>query len=734
MSIKGFPSSQKLPLGTGITNEFVTIQPTDEFRYALDIPRFAFRVNPAPLTAAANTGTIDGVTWVYDTATDAKKGDFVRFDSGANEFLEVPIVKVEANRFLLGAKVNNVVPGDTFYIMRYATQLVGDDGSQIVTITPSPIVFVKNGVDTEVEEDTSTPGNSIPLPVKILNGSGVQPDFATETTLTSLNGKDFATETTLSSLNGKDFATETTLTSLNSKDFASETTLSSLNGKDFATETTLSSLNSKDFSTFAEQQTQSGLLQDISDQQLSVESTGNTSTAPLGIGGVFTGTAVEITNFSAINVAVKSDVASATDGLSMQFSPDGTNWDHTHNYTVGVNGVSFAQACELKYFRIVYTNGAVAQSSFRLTTILKRNNVSPSRYTVEQPMFGGQMADVVKANIWGLTTGGGGGYVAVKVNPSGALTTETTISGTVPVSGPLTDTELRASAVPVSGPLTDAQLRATAVPISGTVSTGLSQPLTDAQLRASDVPVSGPLTDVQLRATAVPISGTVTANTGLSQPLTDTQLRATPVPISGTVSTGLTQPLTDAQLRATAVPVSGPLTDAQLRASAVPVSGPLTDAQLRASAVPVSGTFYQATQPVSGPLTDAELRASAVPVSGTFYQATQPVSVATLPAVAGRAKVQQLFNDYSATNVTTAAYVQLIASSTSAVNKIEIFDSSGEALILAVGGAGSEVDQLYIFPGGNGAVDLAIPASSRISVKAKTATASSGFLAINLYS
>lgn len=31
----------------------------------------------------------------------------------------------------------------------------------------------------------------------------------------------------------------------------------------------------------------------------------------------------------------------------------------------------------------------------------------------------------------GLTTGGGGGYVDVKVNPSGALTVESTISGTV---------------------------------------------------------------------------------------------------------------------------------------------------------------------------------------------------------------------------------------------------------------------------------------------------------------
>lgn len=103
-------------------------------------------------------------------------------------------------------------------------------------------------------------------------------------------------------------------------------------------------------------------------------------------------------------------------------------------------------------------------------------------------------------------------------------------------------------------------------------------------------------------------------------------------------------------------------------------------------------------------------------------------------SLSGRNKVAQLFNDYTVTSVTTAGYVELIAATTAYVNKLEIFDSSGETLILAVGAAASEVDQFYILPGGNGSVDLFISAGSRISIKAKTATASSGLIAVNLYS
>jgi hypothetical protein len=151
---------------------------------------------------------------------------------------------------------------------------------------------------------------------------------------------------------------------------------------------------------------------------------GNSSTTPLAAGATFTGVAIDIRDYSAINVAAFSNVSSASGGLRMEFSPDGINWDHVHTFNVTGNiGVSYAQAAELRYFRIVYINGATAQASFRLTTILKATTVSPSRYTVEQPLIGNQMADVVKSVIFGKSSAGGGTYVDVKVDPSGSLET-----------------------------------------------------------------------------------------------------------------------------------------------------------------------------------------------------------------------------------------------------------------------------------------------------------------------
>lgn len=106
-----------------------------------------------------------------------------------------------------------------------------------------------------------------------------------------------------------------------------------------------------------------------------------------------------------------------------------------------------------------------------------------------------------------------------------------------------------------------------------------------------------------------------------------------------------------------------------------------------------------------------------------------PVSV-TIPSPQGKQSIALIRNDYSITPVTTAAYVQLLASTTDTINQIQIFDSSGQTLYLAVGPAASEVNQIFIFPGGNGTVDLLIPSGSRISVKAITATANVGELDI----
>lgn len=150
---------------------------------------------------------------------------------------------------------------------------------------------------------------------------------------------------------------------------------------------------------------------------------------------------------------------------------------------------------------------------------------------------------------------------------------------------------------------------------------------------------------------------------------------------------------------------------------------------------------------IIAPLTNASVvKAQLQDNAGTAIVLGQTTASASVPVVlasnqtsltttqGGRAKANTpTFNDYTATNVTTAAYVQLIASTTSTTNLVEVFDSSGQTMILAVGGSGSEVDQFFIFPGGNGDVPLAIPAGSRISIKAKTATANVGYIALNLY-
>lgn len=114
---------------------------------------------------------------------------------------------------------------------------------------------------------------------------------------------------------------------------------------------------------------------------------------------------------------------------------------------------------------------------------------------------------------------------------------------------------------------------------------------------------------------------------------------------------------------------------------------------------------------------------------------TQPVSIASLPAGGGRSTVLLYTNNYASVNVTTSAYVQVVASTTGDINRLYIADTSGSAIILAVGGAGSEVDKLYIGPGGNEApYELNIPSGSRIAIKALDVNATSGRIIITALS
>lgn len=156
--------------------------------------------------------------------------------------------------------------------------------------------------------------------------------------------------------------------------------------------------------------------------------------------------------------------------------------------------------------------------------------------------------------------------------------------------------------------------------------------------------------------------------------------------------------------------------------------------------VALSPNGSQATAVAQGSTTSGQtgtLIQGAVTTSVPAYTTAQtsPLSLTLRGALrvkpTGLDTVQLIRNDYSSTNVTTAAYVQLVASTSNEINRLWIFDSSGQDFVLATGAAASEVDQIEIPPGGwDSPVDLYIASGTRLSIKSKSATASSGILLI----
>ena len=104
-----------------------------------------------------------------------------------------------------------------------------------------------------------------------------------------------------------------------------------------------------------------------------VISTANSSTALLLLSGTFTGTGEDVTEYSHIVVSVFASHASATDGLQLQQSTDGTNWDWVDSYTVpATTGKSFSAPVQGKFFRVVFTNGGIMQTTFRIATLYSK--------------------------------------------------------------------------------------------------------------------------------------------------------------------------------------------------------------------------------------------------------------------------------------------------------------------------------------------------------------------------
>lgn len=129
--------------------------------------------------------------------------------------------------------------------------------------------------------------------------------------------------------------------------------------------------------------------------------TGTSTSTPLAIGGVFTGQAQSILNAGAVFVSVYSDVESAVNGLSIQQSIDGANWDHSDEYTVPAgNGKNYAINPHAQYLRIIYTNGSQKQTEFRLQVIAKANSIDSS-HRIQDPIVDEDDARLVKSIMTG---------------------------------------------------------------------------------------------------------------------------------------------------------------------------------------------------------------------------------------------------------------------------------------------------------------------------------------------
>jgi hypothetical protein len=165
------------------------------------------------------------------------------------------------------------------------------------------------------------------------------------------------------------------------------------------------------------------------------EDCGNSTNALLEANGVFTGEKTEILTCDIVFVNVYSDVASATDGLVVQQSTDGINWDHDDKYTISAaTGKNFSFNTYARYMRVIYTNGSTAQSEFRLQTICKRN-AKPSSHRVQDNIIDDDDAELVKSVLTGKANGT---YKNVRTTIDGDLKISDNSSGIAIAKGDVT--------------------------------------------------------------------------------------------------------------------------------------------------------------------------------------------------------------------------------------------------------------------------------------------------------
>lgn len=128
----------------------------------------------------------------------------------------------------------------------------------------------------------------------------------------------------------------------------------------------------------------------------------NTTSISLDSDETFIGEWQDTLNYNTIIIGIKADQNSATDGLEIQWSTDGSVLDDDDVFTILANsGKVFTFSPARRYIRVSYTNGSSAQSSFSLQTIFKKGGFKASSHRIQDSIVTEDDAELVKAVLTG---------------------------------------------------------------------------------------------------------------------------------------------------------------------------------------------------------------------------------------------------------------------------------------------------------------------------------------------
>lgn len=125
----------------------------------------------------------------------------------------------------------------------------------------------------------------------------------------------------------------------------------------------------------------------------------NSSSTPLGANASFIGTYFDITNYASITILTRADQMSAVNGVKVEFSHDCSTVSRTLSTTLiaSTDAFFFNIPREAKCFRIEYTNGAIAQTSFFIQVLGNTVDIGSTQVPIISPINDSTSTDISRS-------------------------------------------------------------------------------------------------------------------------------------------------------------------------------------------------------------------------------------------------------------------------------------------------------------------------------------------------